>query len=613
MSALPPTTSFVSKTLATSQLASPFIAAVLIANCAVSDVDAAEQTIPGRVASVTVYRDQARVIREIKIPASDQPQQIRVTGLPPQLIQRSSFTESDEGTNVRSLQVISPDVKKEAAHGEQNELLKKLQAAQKAAGHDLNVIEQDMLTLEKLVEFSADKVHQNLDRATLDVQSVTALADFTMERRRKLAQELYAKQTEIETINDQIAEQAKQKPLPQDEARYFEALMTVQSATGGIVRLAYDVGAVGWSPRYKIDGTNTEKPEFAIQMEAVIVQHSGESWKDVALTLATSTPQTQAAGPSLAPLRVNTAPTETPGDQGAPVVGQFGTAEQSDWLDDELAARNLDLNIQAGMRQIDELTSTAEIQRKVAMDAAANVSDETYSIGGQVTLDSHAEPQTVAILRTTVQGELYRVVTPLLSSFAFREAALVNESGQSFIAGSADVYLENKFVGRVRLPPTAAGQKMTIGFGNDRQVRTRRELLSRDELIKGGNRRSELVYRLVVSNYHDAPVAIRLLDRIPIAANDDSINLTLSAAETNRLSNDPLYQRMQRPTGILRWDIEVPGKTFGSEAFDHEYGYSIEHDREQTLVSNGLIERTQEDLRFKRSNMGGGMGGGGSF
>ena len=111
MSALPPITSFISKTLATSLLAGTLIAGTLIASCVASDVDAAEQTISGRVASVTVYRDQARVIREIKIPASDQPQQIRVTGLPPQLIQRSSFTESDEGTNVRSLQVTLPDAK----------------------------------------------------------------------------------------------------------------------------------------------------------------------------------------------------------------------------------------------------------------------------------------------------------------------------------------------------------------------------------------------------------------------------------------------------------------------------------------------------------------------
>ncbi len=608
MSVLSPSISAITKTLVTSLLAG-----ILLDACVGSDVDAAEQSISGRVVSVTVYRDQARVVREIEIPASDQPQQIRVPGLPPQMIQQSSFTEADEGTSVRSLQVTLQEAKAEVADDEQDEALKKLEAAKEAAEHDLKVIEQDMLTLEKLVAFSADKVHQNLNRATLDVQSVTALADFTMERRRRLAKELYAKQTEIETIGDQIAKHTKQENRPQEETRSYQALMTVQSTEGGTVRLAYDVGAVGWNPRYRIDGSKADEPEFAIQMEAVIIQHSGESWKDVELTLATSTPQTQAAGPALAPLRVNTAPMKTSGNQIMPVVGQFGTVEQSEWLGNELASRNLNLNMQASMRQIDELTSTAEVQRKVATDAAASASDETYSIDGKVTLDSHAQPQTVTVLHATVSGEFYRVATPLLSSFAFREAALVNESRQSLIAGPADVYLENKFVGHAEVPPTAAGQKLTIGFGNDRQVRTRRELLSRNELIKGGNRRSELVYRLVISNYHDAPIAIRLLDRIPIAAKDDSINLALSADETKRLSDDPLYQRMQRPTGILRWDIDVPGRRFGSEAFDHEYGYSIEHDREQTLVGKDLAQRTQEDLQFKRTNMGGGMGGGGTF
>ena len=159
MSALSLVTSSIARTLVTSLLAG-----VLFASCMASVVYAAEQSISGRVVSVTVYRDQARVIRDIKIPASDQPQQIRITGLPPQLIQQSWFTESDEGTNVRSLQVTLPKAKNEAADDEKNEALRKLHAAEKAAEHDLKVIEQDMLTLEQLVAFSADKVHQNLDR-----------------------------------------------------------------------------------------------------------------------------------------------------------------------------------------------------------------------------------------------------------------------------------------------------------------------------------------------------------------------------------------------------------------------------------------------------------------
>ena len=69
---------------------------------------------------------------------------------------------------------------------------------------------------------------------------------------------------------------------------------------------------------------------------------------------------------------------------------------------------------------------------------------------------------------------------------------------------------------------------------------------------------------------------------------------------------------MQRPTGVLRWDLQIPAKSFGSDAFDHEYCYSIELDRQQTIVSNDLTE-SLGDLQFQKMNMGGGMGGGGPF
>ncbi|MGB7343249.1 MAG: DUF4139 domain-containing protein [Pirellulaceae bacterium] len=575
-------------------------------------VSAAEVVIPGRITAVTVYRDQARVVREVEIPAADGLQQIRVTQLPTQLIDQSTFTESGAGTNVRSLQVVATEVKAQAAKDEGDVTIEKLQTAQKAAAHELTVIEQDLMTLEKLVTFSTDKVQQNLDRATLDVESVTQLADFTMQRRRKLAEELYAKQNEIKKFSQEISTLQQKRSPAEPSLQQYEALLTVQSAGGGTVRLSYDVAGVSWSPRYKINSTDAQQPDFSVQMEAMIVQDSGESWQDVELTLATSTPQTQAAGPLLAPLRVQTQPASKE-NQSSDIFGQFGSPEQSEWLDDSLVARNIALNTQASQRQLDELTSSAEVQRKVASDAASSESDVSYVFDGQVSLATHAQPQTVAILKATMKGELYRVATPLLSSFAFREASLTNETGQSLIAGAADVYLASKFVGRIQLPPAAAGQKITIGLGADRQVRTRRELLSREEVIKGGNRHSELKYRLVVSNYHDAPVAIRLLDRIPIAAQDDSINLTLSEAETKRLSEDALYQRMQRPTGILRWDVQIAAKRFGSDAYDHEYAYAIEYDRQQTLTSKDLVQRTEEDLRFKKTNMGGGMGGGGAF
>lgn len=228
---------------------------------------------------------------------------------------------------------------------------------------------------------------------------------------------------------------------------------------------------------------------------------------------------------------------------------------------------------------------------------------------GKFRIDNQPQPQTIAILSAKLAGEMSHVVTPLLSSFAFREAELTNTSGQNLIAGAADAYLDGEFVGRTTVAPTATGQRMTVGFGTDRKVRTRRELMDKQETVQGGNRRATLKYRLVIANYYDSPIDIRLLDRIPIAAKDGSITVDLATETEATISDDSLYVRMQRPTGVLRWDLQIPAERFGSQAFDHEYSYSIELDRQQTIVGTDL-NQTLGDLQFQKVNMGGGMGGG---
>ncbi len=581
--------------------------------------NAEEQTLEGSITAATVYRDQARIVRELKLAASQEVQQIRVVGLPSQIVSRSAFTEADAGTNVRNMRVVSRQV---AADPEFKNRLATLREKQQGLQSRLNVsqhhvaaIEQDLLTIDQLVDFSATKVKQNLDRATLDVQSVSALADFAMQRRRKLGEELLKTEAEIEQLNKDIAENAQlQKQLNSANLKAsYEALLTVDSPQGGTVRLVYDVGGVSWSPRYTVRSNQNDagKRTFLLQLDASLVQDSGEPWNDVAVTLSTSTPDSQAARPLLTPLRVHAvSPGEQPTTEQSAGSVHFG--RQPDWLDQEMMQRNVHLNSIANGRQVTELTSAAEVERSVAEDAGNDVADETYLLDQRMEISSHPQVQTISILAAEISGDLHHVVTPLLSSFAFREAELTNSLGRNLIAGGVDVYLDGEFVGRTTLPPTAAGQRLTIGFGTDRRIRTRRELLTREESLQGGNRRSTLKHRLVVSNFHDAPVQIRLLDRIPIAAKDGSISVSLEQESAETLSKDALYVRMQRPTGVLRWDLQIPANSFGSESYDHEYSYSIELDRQQTVVSSDLA-RTLGDLKFQKTNMGGGMGGGGSF
>ena len=63
----------------------------------------------------------------------------------------------------------------------------------------------------------------------------------------------------------------------------------------------------------------------------------------------------------------------------------------------------------------------------------------------------------------------------------------------------------------MQIPTTASGQRLVIGFGADQQVRTRRELVDKFDELQGGNRQLKFVYRLVLSNFKDQPVTVRLI------------------------------------------------------------------------------------------------------
>ncbi len=211
------------------------------------------------------------------------------------------------------------------------------------------------------------------------------------------------------------------------------------------------------------------------------------------------------------------------------------------------------------------------------------------------------------------------MATPLLSTFAYREADLLNQRPEGLLRGPAMIYLDNRFVGQTEIPSTASGQHLIVGFGADQQVRTRRELLEKTEDQKGGNRHVAFRYRLVVANFKPTPVTIRMIDRIPLPAQATEVSMHVDSKD-NLLSQDGLYRRIQYPRGILRWDLNVPANRFGEKAFDLEYTSTVEFDRNRVLTSLDAVSQKRADLRElgprpNQSGMGGGgmggMGGGG--
>jgi hypothetical protein len=72
------------------------------------------------------------------------------------------------------------------------------------------------------------------------------------------------------------------------------------------------------------------------------------------------------------------------------------------------------------------------------------------------------------------------------------------------------------------------------------------------------------------------------------------------------LSKDPQYLRVDRPKGILRWDVQVPASASGEKAHLLTYKYTVEFDRTLYLAtpSGTRVEQQQkefEELQLQRN------------
>ena len=177
----------------------------------------------------------------------------------------------------------------------------------------------------------------------------------------------------------------------------------------------------------------------------------------------------------------------------------------------------------------------------------------------------------------------------------YREAELLNASDDDLLAGPMTVYLDGRFVGQGEIPTVARGQRFVVGFGADAQLRTHRELVSKEDSLQGGNRETRFEYRLVIENYSGEPIPLRVLDRLPHAENGADIKVTLGKTSIP-LSDEKLYQREERPMGLLRWDVEAAGGSAGETARLIEYSYSVAYDRQYVVSLPQSKQQLQQEF-----------------
>ena len=608
---------------------------------------AAFAQVKGKIAEVTVYRGQAMVAREVSFDAKAGPQEVVVSELPEMVASESLYATGSATLAIRAVRYRVTAVKSEPRPEVRalDEQLRKKQSEMKRVESESSVLQKRGQYLDSLEKFTATKVTDDMQKGTLNPAAVQSTAQFLFKQRDEIGTKQLALDAERDTLQDaiQVLQRERATLAGTDNKTVREAVVFLEAAQAGASRftLSYLVNGVGWSPAYSAR-LNDKRDKMAIEYHAIVTQMSGEDWPDVKLTLSTSYPKMLASPPPLSPLRISlsSGEGEAKGEEGAANAQVFNerrrdlaqqirgqAANQAGQMGDTGAAgpqgdrepprpmrtdaaipaqpgagqaedeAYLQANLLAARLQNIELAAPDEVvklSRSGGADVAEGLAVE-YAIPGSVSLQSRRDQQMFHIATANLDGRFYYTAAPLLTDYVYQAAEAVNSSEYPLLPGSYNAYLEGAFAGGGKLPLVARGQSVTVGFGTETRLRASRELEEKTTDVRGGNKVLKYTYRLRLSNFTDKPVKVRVWDRLP-QSSDDQVAVTMGKSD-RPLSDDAFYASVEKPRGLLRWDVEVPAGAAGAKAFTFSYQFTMEFDKNRDI--GALPAKAAENMRME--------------
>jgi len=553
----------------------------------------------GRVETVTLYRGQALVTRVVPVAAPAGAVRLTVSGLPEAVAAESLFASGGEGLQVRAVRYRQESLG-EAPREEVRELDEQIENLQRQLRKNAGLrrlLDVHEHLLNQLGQFVAPTAQVELSQGVLDAETLEKLAELLTQRRMGAGERRFElDETDRELKKELLLLQRKRAEITRTYSTVLrEAVLFLDKSARGPaeLRLSYLVRNASWSPTYNLRADEGGR-QVAVEFGALARQMSGEDWEGVELTLSTAQAAMVAHGPGLAPLRIwiGQGPDGAQAQVDEQVLRQaaarLGAAKGRQTQVFDISDN---VNVQWAMNRAAQVGQQVELAvsnkdllrvRRIVQEQESGLS-ASYTLPGRVSLASRQDRQMVRIAAFELPAAFHYEATPLLTEYVYRYAELTNASELSLLPGLANVYLDGQFVGKTNLPLVARGQKVTVGFGTDLQLRAARELVDREESSElfGGDKRITYRCRLVLENFGDRAVEVRVLDRVPVET--DALEVTLGDM-SDPLSEDPVYVRTLRPSGILQWEVKVPAGAAGGSARMVEYEFTLEFDEDLAIL-----------------------------
>jgi uncharacterized protein (TIGR02231 family) len=222
---------------------------------------------------------------------------------------------------------------------------------------------------------------------------------------------------------------------------------------------------------------------------------------------------------------------------------------------------------------------SAALQEVVVTGAEARATAFTvdYDVPGRTSLAADNQERLLPVAGEQFKADIVAKVVPAASRRAWLEASFKYERDTPIEAGILQVYRDGAYVGEAPTPVVLPGAEVRLPFGADERIR----VALRDEAAKSDQTGvltrqvlQETRQRFEITSYHTMPMAVQVLDRVPVSHNNDV------RVEVLKGATEPTKKDLDGKAGVYAWDFTAePQKMVAI----HHY-YSVRYPRDRVLT-----------------------------
>lgn len=475
------------------------------------------------VSSATVYRGRALVARKAVLKLEPGEHTLAFTGLPSSL-DRNSLQVRGTGEAVLGGCVFEREHFTEDVNELAGELLaKKLELGDKLESleMDLKRLEGERVFLEKIAQCVTTPLTRDgktepeggTGQCVQDVSVWDELSSFHSRRHAAIDTAVLEKGREKRRVNREVARiDAELKTLGhrKTSSRDIVKVMLKKKTPGELaLELSYTVPGPTWKPVYSIRAAGG-KDELLLEYDALVIQATGEDWKDIDLKLSTARIGMSGVMPELAPWRIGFYTPPPP--QAAPGMKRMRSAKKAEAEEMDMCLSEEPAVGAAAYEPAPIAVNEAEVEQ-----AGSSV---LFTVPGLSGLKGDNSETRVTLARGELPAEyLYRSV-PKLSEFAYLTAKLTNGTGYPLLPGKANVFLDGSLVSSTSLALIMPGQETDVSLGVDEGIKVEYQFLKKFRKNEGLiNKRTSMQfeYSIKLANNTGREVDMEVFDQFPIS------------------------------------------------------------------------------------------------